>query len=316
MLFFKENQHEAKQVEAIEIPNVFHHLLIPHSTKYFTSGDFGLIISQEIRETNYAIWEHHFFIDRECTLIAYNDSPMLTINFMLQGNPYTSLPSVNEDILKEGFYRLFYVPAVEQPVSFVAGQFHCAHICFNTNMLREKTRRHERLTLLLDYAIQDGKTIVPYLAGSIDLITKMQVMDLLWYPDSKGDRSIYTQQLAGKLLLQYIRRHHSMKDDMVIIEEYIARKLDKSLNIPQLAKYCCKSESELYRIFKLQYATSPYQYFQKKRMEKIRKLLLTTNMTTAQIVESMGFDSMSGFFKFFKKHFKTTPEEYRKNMNK
>jgi len=295
---------------------VFHHLLIPHSTKYFTSGDFGLIISQEIPETNFAIWEHHFFIDRECTLIASNESSMLTINFMLQGNPYTSLPGVNEDILKEGFYRMFYVPAVEQPVSFLAGQFHCAHICFKTTMLRENISRHERLTRLLDYAIKDGKTIIPYLAGSIDLTTKMQVMDLLWYPDSKGDRSTYTQQLAGKLLLQYIRRHHAMKHDMTIIEEYIVHNLDKLLNISRLAKHCCKSETELYRFFKLQYATSPYKYFQQKRSEKIRKLLLTTNMTTAEIIESMGFDSMSGFYKFFKKHFKTTPEEYRKNMNK
>src|SRR3546814_1814224 len=121
MIFYEHHSHEAKQIEPENVQPAFRHLLISHAIIYITTGDFGLVISQKIRETDFTVWQHHFFIDRDCLLKVYNPTPIVTINYMFQGSPLAKLEGTSETLLQEDTYRLFYVPIIEHRVSFITG---------------------------------------------------------------------------------------------------------------------------------------------------------------------------------------------------
>ena len=57
---------------------------------------------------------------------------------------------------------------------------------------------------------------------------------------------------------------------------------------------------------------TPNDYIRKIRLEKAAELLLTTNMTAAEIAYKVGFDDQYYFSKSFKRYFGQPPSQYRK----
>lgn len=51
-----------------------------------------------------------------------------------------------------------------------------------------------------------------------------------------------------------------------------------------------------------------------KKMEKVQKLLLTTDWSVTQIAQELGYTNMPYFSRVFKKETGCTPVEYRKKM--
>ena len=57
---------------------------------------------------------------------------------------------------------------------------------------------------------------------------------------------------------------------------------------------------------------SPNDYIKKIRMETAAELLLTTNMTAAEVAYKVGFEDQYYFSKSFKKYYGLPPSQYRK----
>ena len=71
------------------------------------------------------------------------------------------------------------------------------------------------------------------------------------------------------------------------------------------------SANHLSVIFKQHYGLTPIEYLSKNRFEHAADLLLQTDMPIIQIGMEAGFESLSAFYAFFKKHSGTTPKKYR-----
>lgn len=54
------------------------------------------------------------------------------------------------------------------------------------------------------------------------------------------------------------------------------------------------------------------QYLTDLKLDKSRKLLVTTESSVSVIANSLGFEDQLAFSKVFKKHFSLSPSEYRK----
>lgn len=61
---------------------------------------------------------------------------------------------------------------------------------------------------------------------------------------------------------------------------------------------------------------TPNEYIKKMRMEKAAELLLTTNLTAAEIAYKVGFEDQFYFSKSFKKYYGVSPTQYRKGDTK
>lgn len=60
---------------------------------------------------------------------------------------------------------------------------------------------------------------------------------------------------------------------------------------------------------------SPNDYIRKIRMEEAARLLLTTNMTAAEVAYKVGFEDQYYFSKSFKKYYGLPPSQYRRGTN-
>jgi len=79
--------------------------------------------------------------------------------------------------------------------------------------------------------------------------------------------------------------------------------------INQLSRIAAMSPSKLKILFKKMYGLPVYQYFQKKRMNKAKAMLLSKKYTLQQITNELGYNSVNDFSKTFKKTFDQLPAE-------
>ncbi len=71
------------------------------------------------------------------------------------------------------------------------------------------------------------------------------------------------------------------------------------------------SRKRMVEIFKEEYGMTPSQYINELRHEEAKKLLIQSNDEIIDIAYSIGFGSLSAFYKFFKERTGMSPAAYR-----
>lgn len=86
---------------------------------------------------------------------------------------------------------------------------------------------------------------------------------------------------------------------------------DPRLRIAEAARLSDMSPSAFQKHFKAYFGVAPTEYRNKKRLDKSRLLLETTDMPIKEIAYSLGFYDVSQFYKIFGAEFHTTPKMHR-----
>ncbi len=94
--------------------------------------------------------------------------------------------------------------------------------------------------------------------------------------------------------------------------KYINNPIAFDKSTQELATHTPYSYSRLSTLFKQYVGTTIVDYMNSKKMVYAKRLLKTTNYTTLQISEQIGYSSLSSFNHLFKDTFAMTPSEYRK----
>ncbi|MCC5937917.1 MAG: helix-turn-helix transcriptional regulator [Lunatimonas sp.] len=127
-----------------------------------------------------------------------------------------------------------------------------------------------------------------------------------------------TTSLLGQLLSNFIQVENSISPAKLFryklqpILHYIRTHLDQEISVENLAAMACLSTDHFSRTFKSILGMCPNEYIIAKRIEKAQALLLTTDLSQAEIMEEAGIKNISYFTRIFKKHTKLTPSEFRK----
>ena len=93
---------------------------------------------------------------------------------------------------------------------------------------------------------------------------------------------------------------------------YLSRNLTERINVDQLAAMCYLSRSRFYELFQEEYGVAPMEFRDQLLMERARLLLQNEELSVTEIAEHLGFESVSYFSRFFKKHNGISPSEYIK----
>ncbi len=95
--------------------------------------------------------------------------------------------------------------------------------------------------------------------------------------------------------------------------EYVNANFNRDIKLSDVARSNFVSERYVAQLFSRHYNMSFLQYLTKLRMERAKKLLLTTQKTISEISREVGYSNGSYFNKVFKKYYNQTPNTIRKN---
>lgn len=133
----------------------------------------------------------------------------------------------------------------------------------------------------------------------------------------------YHQQIAGVTLqilglINTISQHQDYNNDPVgkLISKakfIIQESFENNLDMEQLARELPMGYSSFRKAFKRIAGESPNQYHLNLRLERAKKLLVTTILNISEIADQTGFESVFYFSKLFKKKNGRSPNAYRKD---
>lgn len=94
----------------------------------------------------------------------------------------------------------------------------------------------------------------------------------------------------------------------------ILRDFSRAWTLSEMAKLTGYSESRFSALYKEKYKISPISDLIDRRIEEAKILIRYGNFSLSEISESVGFNSIYYFSKYFKKKTGASPSEYRINM--
>lgn len=126
------------------------------------------------------------------------------------------------------------------------------------------------------------------------------------------------EELQLHKILQILARHvhpapTQLSEQARILQEHIDRNLDQSVSMHQLSQLVSLSPSQITRLFKSAFQTTPYEYLLSRRAAMAKELLRSTNLSVKEIAYSLGFSDEHYFSTFFRKRTGTAPLSYRKS---
>jgi len=98
--------------------------------------------------------------------------------------------------------------------------------------------------------------------------------------------------------------------------DYMARNVDSSETIPEIAARFAVSPRTLFNLFETHMDCSPKQHWTKLRLQYGCRLLSDTTWTVESVAMQTGFRSLRGFEQAFQRHVGMAPSEYRKRYGR
>lgn len=93
--------------------------------------------------------------------------------------------------------------------------------------------------------------------------------------------------------------------------KYIDFHFKEAITVPEVAKAAGTSASYLSRIFKEYTGETIIQTINKKKIEKAKEYLSKTDYRVYEVADALGFENITYFSRFFKKHTGVSPKEYK-----
>lgn len=146
-----------------------------------------------------------------------------------------------------------------------------------------------------------------------------QIIDLYTYR-----RPYYEVEIKAKMLELLYFMATNMEDDpkqqqfpnyrkFLEMKDYLTEHYQQNLSLDELSKRFAISKFYLVRQFKALFHQSPIQYHHSVKLEKAKQLLLYGNQSISVIADSLGFDNVYDFSRFFKRYTGVSPSCYYEN---
>lgn len=91
---------------------------------------------------------------------------------------------------------------------------------------------------------------------------------------------------------------------------YLLEHLTESVDCSVLAQLCSLSSSQFYNLFRAEYGMAPLAYRNSLLMHRAKVLLRDGSFSVKEVAQALGFESVSYFSRFFRKHHGISPSGY------
>ena len=143
----------------------------------------------------------------------------------------------------------------------------------------------------------------------IELIYLLDDTIKRFYPDDVSDAILYA--LLGELYVQYSSNGRAAAPLYFRICEYLNENSDRELTIREIAEHFRYNSQYISRFFRRFDPAGIRSYLITARINHIKLLLLTTDLTLKEIAGMLGFRDYKLFLKYYTYHEKMSPTEFR-----
>ena len=102
-----------------------------------------------------------------------------------------------------------------------------------------------------------------------------------------------------------------MSKECALAKRYIDSNYSQNITLDSLAEITHINKFYLAHSFTECVGQSPINYLTDRRLEACKELLVSSNLSVAQVATSVGFSSQSYFSQIFRKKTGMTPRQYR-----
>ncbi|MGI4863512.1 MAG: helix-turn-helix transcriptional regulator [Janthinobacterium lividum] len=117
------------------------------------------------------------------------------------------------------------------------------------------------------------------------------------------------QELARREATPARHLHTADVQQLYQVRAALLASLGTPPSVPALAQAAGLSETKLKQLFRQIFGTSPYDYYQRARLEEAKRLL--RSQTVSEVGYQLGFTNLSHFARLFEKHHGLTPKKYQ-----
>lgn len=187
--------------------------------------------------------------------------------------------------------------------------------------LRFENRTDDHATVLIELSLDDPQRVI--------LSDKITVLD--YNPDaaitdlieriatefSRPERNYFEikSRIFKLLSLLYRRESQSLISERFSSIErgirYLESDDEQKLSLDEVAAMCFVTPAYFRRTFRKYAGTSPIEYRNRRKAERARELLDSTELSIGEISDILGYESPSYFCRAFKREVGTTPTMYR-----
>ena len=254
-------------------------------------------------------------------LTHYNDTPLVEMNFMLEGN----ISQTYEGLLKHYHYKKGYHNILFNPNAMESNQ-----------LLHNGTHRIFSAHLLPEYMMELFSGYLPEFAPLADKISRGQpfvlhspsnsvngqlryFFDTFWdFPLPVSLRKLYFDAKILDLLCRQCevligpgaKETQIPKADLEKVyyaRELILSKLNDPPSLAELSRLCSLNEFKLKKYFKQTFDSSVFGLLQEERLKAARRLIYEGEKNISMIAYELGYAHPQHFQRAFKKRFGMTP---------
>lgn len=106
----------------------------------------------------------------------------------------------------------------------------------------------------------------------------------------------------------------NVKDIFSKAIQYMQENLHRNMTVNELTNHLNIDRSYFSKIFKKQFAMSPYKYYLRLKFLKAQTMLSSTNYTITEISDKLGFADVATFSQAYARFFKRRPTAFRKSI--
>jgi len=179
-------------------------------------------------------------------------------------------------------------------------------------------RDYPRVDLKRQYFITRADNL--YCAASVNSLAELMVnLVFRWYGKSVANlvqRNFFHEIRNSFEPANYYTEEtiEHPDEDILQVQIWMQDNFGKAVTIAALASQFGMSVRTLNRRFKSVLGRAPLDYLQHLRLNSIRDLLQSTNLTLAEIANRCGYHDVTHLTKLFRRQFNTTPGVYRETV--
>ena len=145
---------------------------------------------------------------------------------------------------------------------------------------------------------------------------RLQITDYILKPVNYEEFGTCIDNLKISLFQKHLSEEPEQQEERTItgITRYLQAHLAEELSLSKLSEQFHLNPQYISQLFKSEIGVGFLAYLTNIRMEKAKKLLLSSSLSVADVAEQTGYPDYRVFTKVFKKSEGVTPSQYRRNF--